>query len=242
MPTFNRRPFLRLALEAFLAQDYPCKELVIVDDGEDQAYDLVLGLNSVRHIALKQRASIGRKRNLACQAAQGSVIAHWDDDDWYGTNRLSYQVAPLIAGDADVSGLENAFQLELATGEFWRPTPELHRRMFVGDLHGGTLVYWKSLFDQGLRYPEINLAEDAAFLRQACKHRKRLLRLKNPGVFVYVRHGRNAWRFQAGQFLDRNGWLLVDRPGPLSEDLLTAYRRAAGLAETATSALAVSAA
>jgi hypothetical protein len=59
-------------------------------------------------------------------------------------------------------------------------------------------------------------------------------------VFVYVRHGRNAWRFQTGQFLERTGWDRVDRPGSLSEDLLTEYRRAAGLVETARSAPAVS--
>ena len=26
--------------------------------------------------------SLGEKRNLACQEAQGSIIIHWDDDDW----------------------------------------------------------------------------------------------------------------------------------------------------------------
>src|SRR6185503_5343662 len=168
-----------------------------------------------------------RKRNLACQSARGSIIAHWDDDDWNGPARLSHQVSPLVTGQADLTGLENSFQLELATGEFWRTTPELHKRMFVGDLHGGTLVYWKSLFDQGLRYPEVNLAEDAMFVRQALQRGKRLVRLNNPGVFVYMRHGQNSWRFQTGQFLDRNGWQPVNRPGTFSEKLLNDFRLAA---------------
>jgi glycosyltransferase involved in cell wall biosynthesis len=223
MPTFNRRPFLPLALAAFLAQDYPNKELIIVDDGEDQVLDCVRGLNPVRHISLPQRASIGRKRNLACQSARGSIIAHWDDDDWYGVGRLSHQVAPLIAGRADLTGLENAFQLEAKTGEFWRPNAELHRRMFVGNLHGGTLVYWKSLFDQGLRYPEVNLAEDAMFLRQAEQRGKRILRLDNPGAFVYVRHGRNSWRFPASVTSHVQGWERVTRPEAFSEQLLSAF-------------------
>src|SRR5262249_36253814 len=34
MPTYNRRPFLPLALRCFLDQDYPNKELIVVDDGE----------------------------------------------------------------------------------------------------------------------------------------------------------------------------------------------------------------
>lgn len=35
MPTYNRRSFIGLSLKAFEAQDYPAKELIIVDDGTD---------------------------------------------------------------------------------------------------------------------------------------------------------------------------------------------------------------
>ena len=41
MPTYNRRPFAARAIDAFLAQDYPERELVILDDGEDPIADLV---------------------------------------------------------------------------------------------------------------------------------------------------------------------------------------------------------
>ena len=42
-----------------------------------------------------QRSSVGVKRNLACEHAEGELIAHFDDDDWYAPNRLSIQVAAL---------------------------------------------------------------------------------------------------------------------------------------------------
>lgn len=58
-------------------------------------------------------------------------------------------------------------------------------------------MFRRSLFAEGLRYPEVNLAEDAAFLRDAMRRGRRLARLANPGLFVYVRHGRNAWQFEA---------------------------------------------
>src|SRR5205823_462641 len=35
MPTYNRRPFLPLALDAFHNQDYLNKELLVIDDGTD---------------------------------------------------------------------------------------------------------------------------------------------------------------------------------------------------------------
>lgn len=41
MPTHNRRRFIPLALECFRARTYPNKELVVVDDGDDQVADLL---------------------------------------------------------------------------------------------------------------------------------------------------------------------------------------------------------
>ena len=213
MPTYNRRAFIPQALQHFLQQDYPNRELLIVDDGSDAVGDLAENLAGVRYLRLPSRKSIGAKRNLACQQARGEIIVHWDDDDWYSSDRLRYQVMPIISGKADLTGLENAFVLALPVGQFWTTKPHLHERLFVGNVHGGTLVYRKELWEQGLRYPEINLAEDAYFLHHAVKRGKRLLRLSNPGVFVYVRHGSNAWReFAPGHFINPAGWERITPP------------------------------
>ena len=231
MPTYNRRAFVPQALEYFLRQDYPNRELIIVDDGNDAIGDLAENLPGVRYHRLPARKSIGAKRNLACQQAQGEIIAHWDDDDWYSTDRLRYQVMPILAGKADMTGLENAFVLELPGGEFWTTNPQLHQQLFVGNVHGGTLVYRKELLSQGLRYPEINLAEDAYLLHYATRRGKRLLRLSNPGVFVYVRHGRNAWKeFAPGRFINPAGWERIPAPVAFPATALASYKAAALLA------------
>ena len=228
MPTANRRPFVALALEHFARQDYPYKELIVVDDGADPVGDLVEDVPGTTYMRLARRASIGVKRNLACARARGQIIAHWDDDDWYAPNRLSYQAGPILAGEADLTGLVNSFVMVLPGGEFWTTLAPLHTRMFTGDVHGGTLVYRKSLFDEGLRYPASNLAEDAALIRQAVRRGKRLLRLDNAGAFVYVRHGRNAWReFAPGRFLDPAGWKRTGPPRTFPTDALRTYQSAA---------------
>ncbi|MFL6256310.1 MAG: glycosyltransferase [Pyrinomonadaceae bacterium] len=227
MPTADRRAFIPLALENFRRQDYPNKELVIVDDGDDAIGDLTLGQTGVRYMRLAMRTSIGGKRNLACRQPRGQIIAHWDDDDWYAPDRLRYQVAPIMAGEADLTGLVSEYVLELPCGDFWTTLPQLHRRMFVGDVHGGTLVYRGALLESGIRYPETNLAEDAALIRQAASRHQRLLRLSNPGVFVYVRHGSNAWReYAPGTFLDPAGWRRIARPATFSADSLDDYKAA----------------
>ncbi|HME35242.1 MAG TPA: glycosyltransferase [Candidatus Sulfotelmatobacter sp.] len=226
MPTYNRRPFIPLSLSCFQAQTYPNRELIVVDDGADPVADLLQGDPQVRHIRLDRRLSIGAKRNIACEQARGLFIAHWDDDDWYAPQRLAAQLQPLLTDTHDLTGLINSYVLQMPDGRFWTTSEAVHRRMFVGDMHGGTLVYRRSLWLNGIRYPETSLAEDAMFIRRASETRKRLLRLSNPGLFIYLRHGQNTWKFDSGRFLDPAGWRSVAAPSGFAPDLLDAYRRA----------------
>ena len=238
MPTRNRRAFVEHSLRLFGAQDYPHRELLVVDDGHDAVADLVGPVAGARYLRVPRRTSIGAKRNLACEAARGAVIVHWDDDDWYGPGRLSRQAAPILSGLCDITGLENRFVLELPSERFWRLGASLHRRMFVGDVHGGTLAFRRALYEEGLRYPKVNLAEDAAFLRAALRGGRRLLRLPGDSVFVYVRHGANAWRFQTGRFVERDGWTAVEALPDFPEEALLAYREIVTKASVAAEASA----
>jgi O-antigen biosynthesis protein len=231
MPTYNRRPFIPLALQRFREQSYPNRELIIVDDGSDPVGDLVRHEPAVRYIRLDRRTTIGGKRNLACGEARGELVAHWDDDDWYSRDRLMRQAAPILRGEADVTGLENRFVLQMPVGRFWTTNRQLHRSMFVCDVHGGTLVFRRSIWTAGVRYPEVNLAEDAAFVRDAVRRGKKLARIDNDGTFVYVRHHRNAWQFDTGTFLDPSGWSETTAPHGFTPDCLQAYL-AAGVAAT----------
>jgi len=230
MPTYNRRAYVSQALQSFLQQDYPNRELIVIDDGTDPIEDLIPTETNIRYVRLPRRLTIGAKRNLACQHARGEIIAHWDDDDWYSPDRLRYQVAPIVAGAADVTGLENKFVLALPAGEFWTTDARLHERMFVENVHGGTLVYRKDVWAQGSGYPEVNLAEDAWLVYRATRNGKRLQRLSNPGVFVYVRHDRNAWReFRPGSFIDPNGWQRLPRPTHFPARAFSFFMQAAKL-------------
>jgi glycosyltransferase involved in cell wall biosynthesis len=227
MPTFNRRAYLPLALAAFQSQDYPAKELIVVDDGTDSVRDLLEQQPHTRYFRLEGRRSIGAKRNFACAQANGSIIAHWDDDDWYAPQRLRRQTEPLLTGEADMSGLHDSLILDAQKGCLWKIDPQLHRRMFVGDVHGGTLVFWKRLLRDGVSYPTVNIAEDAGLLRAAQRRGKRLARIPGDGMFIYMRHGRNAWRFEPGNFLAATGWHTVEAPIGFSPNELLRWRQAA---------------
>src|SRR6202041_2143434 len=71
MPTADRRAFVPESIRLFLAQDYPQRELVILDDGADPVADLLPRDGRIRYIRGESQLSIGAKRNLACAAAQG---------------------------------------------------------------------------------------------------------------------------------------------------------------------------
>ena len=109
MPTYNRRLFVPQAIKYFLRQDYPHKELIIVDDGADKVEDLIPAHEQIKYLRLEHRASIGAKRNLAVGQSRGEIVVHWDDDDWYAENRISVQVQPLLEERAEVSGLYATF-------------------------------------------------------------------------------------------------------------------------------------
>jgi len=221
MPTRNRRIFVRQALAYFERQDYPSRELIIVDDGDDRVSDLISPDSHVRYLAVPQNTSIGAKRNIACEQARGDIIAHWDDDDWYTPHRLGHQIAPLLAKQADMTGLETSCFFDLTKWEAWTCSPDLHRRLFAGDVHGGTLVYWRWIWESGTHYPDASLAEDARFLQLACRRGARLQKLSHDHSFVYLRHGGNVWRFPLGTYLQPAGWKRADLSDFLpSTDLL----------------------
>ena len=104
MPTWDRRSFVPQSVRYFLRQDYPARELVIVDDGPEPVHDLVPADPRIVYHRLGSRTVLGTKRNLACDLARGSVIMHWDDDDWASPRRVSVQVAALIQQGADICG------------------------------------------------------------------------------------------------------------------------------------------
>jgi glycosyltransferase involved in cell wall biosynthesis len=218
MPTRGRPELALQAVRYFQAQDYPHRELVILDDAGGTLGPLLPDDPRIRYTQVGARQSIGAKRNRGVQLARGQLVAHWDDDDWYAPDRLSAQAAPILEGRADVTALRCDVFFDLARWEFWGCDAALHRRLFVHDVHGGTLMFRRTVWGGRVRYPHVSLAEDAYFLMHAVRNRARLVRVDAPGLFVYLRHGANAWSFVLGRHVDTRGWLRVDEPPHLAPD------------------------
>jgi GT2 family glycosyltransferase len=211
MPTRNRREFALQAIRYFQRQDYPARELIILDDGDEDLTPLLPMDRAIHYVRLTPQ-SLGAKRNLGCELARGTLIAQWDDDDWYAPTRLTLQAAPLLAGHADITGLTARRFFELDRWRFWTCTPQLHRRLFAFDVAAGTLMYHRRVWQSMAQYPNRSLAEDAAFLRQAVRRGARLVQLAGEDCFAYVRHGANSWVFSCGRSFNPLDWSQIAEP------------------------------
>jgi len=110
-------------------------------------FDLVPVDENIRYIRLSEKTMVGAKHNLACEQARGTIIAHWDNDDWHVPHRLSYQVEALLFYDRK-------------TGNAWRYTYSENQRAW---LSGSTLCY-KRAFWVHHRFAPINVGEDSRFV------------------------------------------------------------------------------
>src|SRR5580704_878778 len=163
MPTADRRRFVPAAIRLFLAQDYPNKELIILDDGSDSVEDIIPTHPQICYLRSNDRRSIGSKRNAACAVASGQIILHWDDDDWYASWRVRYQVEMLESGDFDICGISRAFFVDTASHEAWEYVYPRSTRPWVC---GATLCYRKSLWERH-RFADIKVGEDTRFILSA---------------------------------------------------------------------------
>jgi glycosyltransferase involved in cell wall biosynthesis len=186
MPTAERRQFVPHATRLFFAQDYSNKELIIVDDGPESVADLIPDVSQVRYLRHEGRLSIGAKRNLACEAAHGEIILHWDDDDWYAPWRVRYQVQSLLHNNFDLCGLDRAYFVNAEAQEAWE---YVYPKSTLPWVCGATLCYRKS-FWQNHHFAEVNRGEDTRFVFSA--HGVRVGILDDNRLFVARIHAGNT--------------------------------------------------
>ncbi len=190
MPTADRRTFVPRAIAQFLAQDYPNREIVVLDDGRDPVEDLMPPDPRVRYVREERRSPLGVKRNRACELARGDVIVHWDDDDWSASWRVRYQIEQLEAAGVDACGLDRVLFYDPASAEGWEYT---YPRGGAPWVYGATLAYTKAFWRRN-PFPPLGVGEDSRFLWAPVP--KRVLALDDRSWFVATVHASNTSRKQ----------------------------------------------
>lgn len=234
------------AIACFLAQSYPEKELVIVDDSADDSeveslrrhladlgdprlvharFDSRLGpsLGPGPGSGPETKPALGALRNFAVSRATGDYVMQWDDDDLYHPRRIELQLAALRATGSDACLLSR-----------WRIWWPAKRRLAVSKRRGweGSVLCARAklpLYDAEKRRGE----DTAPILRLAS--REKVAFLDAPWLYTYLAHGENttpegdlerhwaqATQFHFGQdYARRMRALASELPEPVRGELLS---------------------
>ena len=190
-PTRNRKIFFELALHNFLSQDYPANKLewILIDDGEESISELIPNDDRIKYIKVKgegKRAlTISRKRNMGYDYANGDIIIHMDDDDYYLPSSVSTRVKVLLyykEKGIDCVGCERF------------GCHDLQKDMsFIIDKNNeiaeASMGYWKSFIEERKFEEKLYKGEGKLF----CRGRNhRIMKLPFEFVFISFTHGKNT--------------------------------------------------
>jgi glycosyltransferase involved in cell wall biosynthesis len=215
-PTWNREAFLPLAHACFSAQDWPDLEWLIFDNSaEPSAYIRRTEDPRIVYIHDTLRRTIGAVRNLLVERARGSVIVHFDDDDYYAPGYISAMIQSLRRNKTDIAKLLSFYLYSHQHRWFgyWDLTVKTGTRFVVENnspvtcvdhpgsqglenVHlgfGFSYVYSRAVWERD-PFPDTNQREDGVFIRQAIK-RFRLTGINDvKGLALHIHHGSNASR------------------------------------------------
>ena len=95
IPTFNRLPMLKEAVDSVLAQDFEDIELIVVDDGSADGTSEEMGRYGGRVKVLRhtENQGVSAARNSGILHGKGKYIAFLDSDDLWVKGKLRIQVA-----------------------------------------------------------------------------------------------------------------------------------------------------
>ena len=115
VPCHNCEDYIESCIESVGRQDYPAKELIVVEDSStDSSWDLINRIQEQLHWVRGYRVSFrspAKTRNFAIQQSRGNLIATLDADDYFLPSRLSKMHNFMNRSGADIV-ISDCFELE----------------------------------------------------------------------------------------------------------------------------------
>jgi glycosyltransferase involved in cell wall biosynthesis len=189
MVTARRTALAERAVQCFCNQTWANKELLIIDDGDDDYTAMLQPYRAQAEIRYDRvgsapRLLLGGLRNLSLERSRGEYCTQWDDDEWYHPQRIESQMNALASEDSasvlrytlmhiDQPGLsEHPYRTGLRRGT---PGTLLHRRSAV-------------------RYPNQGKGEDSRYLQHIRRGQSvAIMGTEFSHLFIRCYHGQNTW-------------------------------------------------
>ncbi|MEA9565004.1 glycosyltransferase [Xanthomonas sp. WHRI 8932A] len=186
IPAFNHERFVQRCLDSVLEDPYPCKEIVIIDDGSSDATGEKIAQWIAAHghrlpVQFVQRANRGVTATLneAARCARGDYLRIVASDDYLIRDGLGRQVAYLeenlrksaVIGDAIVVDAEGRQLHQSAMRDLHLANKKLYgsdagiRRAVISEwaVSGAVMMLRRSAFDKGMTWDETLRIEDWDF-------------------------------------------------------------------------------
>lgn len=102
IPVWNGEKYLRESIESALSQDYPDKEVIVVNDGStDRTQEVIEQFGGRIRTLTQENKGLGASRNAAIQIATGEYLAFLDHDDRWASSKLTLQMRAMLASEED---------------------------------------------------------------------------------------------------------------------------------------------
>lgn len=162
IPVYNGANYMAQAIDSALAQDYPNFEVIVVNDGSNDAGETERIArsygNRIRYFA-KENGGVATALNMALDAMEGSYFSWLSHDDLYVPNKLSHQVRILEGLEAKDTVLYSNYcviddqsrVVHEVRFEHMHTRAQLAMPLFPltrGMIHGCTLLVSRRLFDR----------------------------------------------------------------------------------------------
>ena len=100
IPAFNAKKWIRACIESALAQTWPRKEIIVVDDGSrDSTLEIAQGYASANVLVTTQEnRGASAARNHALSLAQGDYIQWLDADDLLAPDKIAIKICDAAPG------------------------------------------------------------------------------------------------------------------------------------------------
>ncbi len=204
VPVYNAEPYLRRCVDSILNQDFRDFELLLVDDGSQDASgticDIYASMDRRVFVIHKENSGVSDSRNRAIARARGTYLQFLDSDDWITPDATKLLVRAAMTHHCD-----------MVIADFYRVVGErvshkgdieedtvLSREEFAGhmmenpaDFYYG--VIWNKLYRRDLiekhhlrMNTELNWCEDFMFNLEYILHAETFYALKAP-IYYYVK-------------------------------------------------------
>ncbi len=125
IPLYNKKAHIVNTVKAVLAQTYPAKEIIVVNDGSTDGGDIELANCNFRNVKIinKQNGGVSTARNCGIAAATTEYVALLDADDYWMPHFLE-EISVLIKKFPEAGTFSTSYQYRLGNDRY--VAPKLH--------------------------------------------------------------------------------------------------------------------